>query len=108
MRDIFDQDRPMTLGTVKMATAILGLGLLVSGLLILLGSLLTLFNGHPLMALTKLAVGFSVLAFLFITVRLLGEILAAMHRVNDRIAILGDDIRNPRRVTSGSADTAED
>jgi hypothetical protein len=98
----------MTLGAVKLATAILGLGLLVSGLLVLLDSLLTLFNGHPLMALIKLAIGFSVLAFLFITVRLLGEILAALHRVNDRIAILGDDIRNPRRVTATPADTVGD
>jgi hypothetical protein len=108
MRDIFDQDRPMTLGAVKLATAILGIGLVVSGLLVLLSALLTLFNGHPLMALTKLVIGVSVLAFLFITVRLLGEILAALHRLNDRIVILGDDIRNPRRVTAAPADTAGD
>ncbi|MEQ9436575.1 hypothetical protein [Hyphomonas sp.] len=108
MRDIFDQDRPMTLGAVKLGTAILGIGLVVSGLMVLLSALFTLFNGHPLMALTKLVIGVSVLVFLFITVRLLGEILAALHRLNDRLAILGDDIRNPRRVTATPADMAGD
>lgn len=108
MRDIFDQDRPMTLGAVKLATAILGFGLVGSGVLVLLSSLLTLLNGHPLMALAGLVIGLSALAFLFIAVRLLGEILAALHRLNDRITILGDDIRNPRRVYASPAETAGD
>jgi hypothetical protein len=104
MRDIFDQDRPMTLGAVKMATALLGLALLAAGLLVLLNASISLFQGNPLVALTKLVVGSVAVIFLFVTVRLLGEILAALHRLNDRLAILGDDIRNPRRVTASPAD----
>ena len=96
MRDILDQDRPMTLGAVKLATAILGLALLMAVLFVLFGALMALFNGHVIMALTRLAFGFALIIFLFVTVRLLGEILAALHRLNDRLAILGDDIRNPR------------
>tara|TARA_R110002020_G_scaffold83397_1_gene206696 strand:- start:110598 stop:110924 length:327 start_codon:yes stop_codon:yes gene_type:complete len=105
MRDILDQDRPMTLGAVKLATAILGLALLLAVLFVLLGSLLALFSGHPVMALTRLAFGFALIIFLFVTVRLLGEILAALHRLNDRLAILGDDIRNLRRVTAAPTET---
>lgn len=108
MRDIFDQDRPMTLGAVKMATALLGIALLAAGLLVLLNASISLFQGHPLVALTKLVVGFVAVIFLFVTVRLLGEILAALHRLNDRLAILGDDIRNPRRVTATPADPSGD
>lgn len=104
MRDIFDQDRPMTLGAVKMATALLGLALLAAGLLVLLNASISLFQGNPLVALTKLVVGSVAVIFLFVTVRMLGEILAALHRLNDRLAILGDDIRNPRRVTASPAD----
>ena len=108
MRDIFDQDRPMTLGAVKMATALLGLALLAAGLLVLLNASISLFQGHPLVALTKLVVGSVAVICLFVTVRLLGEILAALHRLNDRLAILGDDIRNPRRVTAAPADPSGD
>ncbi|MBU1288876.1 MAG: hypothetical protein KJ871_14260 [Alphaproteobacteria bacterium] len=96
MRDILDQDRPMTLGAVKLATAILGLALLMAALFVLFGALMALFNGHVIMALTRMAFGFALIIFLFVTVRLLGEILAALHRLNDRLAILGDDIRNLR------------
>ncbi|KDA03552.1 hypothetical protein [Hyphomonas oceanitis] len=106
MRDILDQDRPMTLGAVKLATAILGLALLMAALFVLFGALLALFKGHVIMALTRLAFGFALIIFLFVTVRLLGEILAALHRLNDRLAILGDDIRNPTRVTSAPSETA--
>ncbi|WP_373004521.1 hypothetical protein [Hyphomonas sp.] len=108
MRDIFDQDRPMTLGAVKMATSMLGLALLAAGLLVLLNASISLFQGHLFVALTKLVVGFVAVVFLFVTVRLLGEILAALHRLNDRLAILGDDIRNPRRVTTAPADPSGD
>jgi hypothetical protein len=105
MRDILDQDRPMTLGAVKLATAILGLALLMAALFVLLGALLALFNGHVVMALTRLAFGAALIIFLFVTVRLLGEILAALHRLNDRLAILGHDIRNIRRVTPAPSET---
>jgi hypothetical protein len=105
MRDILDQDRPMTLGAVKLATAILGLALLMAALFVLLGALFALFNGHVVMALTRLAFGAALIIFLFVTVRLLGEILAALHRLNDRLAILGDDIRNIRRVTPAPSET---
>ena len=98
----------MTLGAVKMATALLGLALLAAGLLVLLNASISLFQGHPLVALTKLVVGSVAVIFLFVTVRLLGEILAALHRLNDRLAILGDDIRNPRRVTATSSDPSGD
>ncbi len=98
----------MTLGAVKMATALLGLALLAAGLLVLLNASIFLFQGHPLVALTKLVVGVVAVIFLFVTVRLLGEILAALHRLNDRLAILGDDIRNPRRVTATPADPSGD
>ncbi|KCZ91869.1 hypothetical protein [Hyphomonas johnsonii] len=107
MRDVFDQDRPMTLGAVKMATAILGIALAAAAVLILIGVIITLFKGKLLIALTQLVLGFAGLIFLFVTVRLLGEILAALHRLNDRLAILGDDIRNPRRVAGAPGDKAE-
>jgi hypothetical protein len=97
----------MTLGAVKMATAILGIALAAAAVLILIGVIITLFKGKLLIALTQLVLGFAGLIFLFVTVRLLGEILAALHRLNDRLAILGDDIRNPRRVAGAPGDKAE-
>jgi len=106
MRDILDHDRPMTLGAVKLATAILGLALLMAALFVLFGALMALFNGHVIMALTRLAFGFALIIFLFVTVRLLGEILAALHRLNDRLAILGDDIRNLRHPAPTLPETA--
>jgi hypothetical protein len=106
MRDIFDQDRPMTLGAVKVATAVLGLALLMAAVLILVSALITLFKGHVLTAVSELVAGLALVIFLFVTVRLLGEILAALHRLNDRLAILGDDIRNPRRAATSPAEKA--
>ena len=96
MRDIFDQDRAMTLGTVKHATGLLAGVFLIAAFLMVLSGLGKVLGGHFFAGLSHIALSLSGLGFFYVVIRLLGEILTSLHRLNDRLTILGDDLRHPR------------
>jgi hypothetical protein len=96
MRDIFDQDKALSLGVVRQAAGIFNLLLGAATLLAVLRGLGRLFTGHFLGAFVETLGAFVVLGFLFLVVRLLTELLAAAHRLNDRLTVLGDDLRSVR------------
>ena len=96
MRDIFDQDKSLSLGVIRQAAGIFNLLLAAAALLAILRSLGRLFTGHFFGAFVELLGAFVLLGFVFLVVRLLTELLAAMHRLNDRLTVLGDDLRTPR------------
>ncbi|MEZ5953718.1 MAG: hypothetical protein R3C13_05355 [Hyphomonas sp.] len=101
MRDIFDQDKSLSLGVVRQAGQVFSLLLAAAALLALLRGLGRVFSGHILGGLAETLGAFVVLGFLFLVVRLLTELLAAHHRLNDRLAILGDDLRVRREAPKG-------
>ncbi len=96
MREFFDQERPLSPALVKQTVSIFGLLLLVFAAIIVLSGLGTLFHGKLLGGLTQILGGISLLFFLYIAARLLAEILMALHRMNDQMTILGDDLRTVR------------
>lgn len=98
MRDIFDQDKSLSLGTIRQAAGVFSLLLGISALLAILRGLGRFFTGHFLGALVETLGAFVVLGFLFLVVRLLMELLAAQHRLNDRLTVLGDDLRSHREA----------
>ena len=107
MREIFDQERAMTLGAVKQATGVLAILFLILAAFAVLSGLGHIFSGHVFHGLARIVGSLAVLGFLFIVVRLLAEILAALHRLNDRLSIVGDDVRARRNpsATDSSPDT---
>ena len=96
MREIFDQDKSLSLGVIRQAAGIFNLLLAAAGLLAILRGLGRLFTGHFIGAFVETLGIFVCLGFLFLVVRLLTELLAAMHRLNDRLTVLGDDLRSVR------------
>ena len=96
MRDIFDQDKALSLGVVRQAAGVFNLLLAAAALLAILRGLGRLFTGHFLGAFVETLGAFVALGFLFLVVRLLTELLAAAHRLNDRLTVLGDDLRSVR------------
>jgi len=96
MRDIFDQDKSLSLGVIRQAAGIFNLLLAALGVLAVLRGLGRLFTGHIISACVEVLGAAVFLAFLFLVVRLLIELLAAMHRLNDRLTVLGDDLRAVR------------
>ena len=96
MRDIFDQDKSLSLGAVRQAAMVFNLLLAAAAFLAILRGLGRLFTGHFIGALTETLGAFVALGFLFLVVRLLTELLAAQHRLNDRLMVLGDDLRSHR------------
>ncbi|KCZ84777.1 hypothetical protein HAD_03820 [Hyphomonas adhaerens MHS-3] len=96
MRDIFDQDKSLSLGAIRQAAGIFNLLLAALVLLSVLRGLGRLFTGHFIGAFVETLGAFAVLGFLFLVVRLLTELLASMHRLNDRLTVLGDDLRSVR------------
>ncbi len=99
MRDIFDQDKSLTLGVVRQAGAAFSLLLAISAVAVLLRGIGRIFGGHFIGGLSETLIGLVVLSFLFLVVRLLTELLAAHHRLGDRIAVLGDDLRHLRETS---------
>ncbi|MBD3769417.1 MAG: hypothetical protein IE925_04660 [Rhodobacterales bacterium] len=96
MRDIFDQDKSLSLGVIRQAAGVFNLLLAAAALLAVLRSLGRLFTGHFIGAFVELLGAFVLLGFVFLVVRLLTELLAAIHRLNDRLTVLGDDLRSAR------------
>ena len=103
MRDIFDQDRAMTLSAVKHATGLVSVLFLVAAALIVLAGLGRIFGGHIFGGLSYIVLGLSGVGFFYLVIRLLGELLAALHRLNDRLTILGDDLRHARSLSEAQA-----
>ena len=98
MRDIFDQDKSLSLGVIRQAAGVFNLLLAALVLLAVLRGLGLLFTGHFVGAFLETLGAFAVLGFMFLIVRLLTELLAALHRLNDRLTILGDDLRSVRKA----------
>ena len=108
MRDVFDSSRAMSLSSVKMATFLLGALLAVASFLILLLGLGEIFAGRVFAGVLQIVASAALFAFCFLVVRLLGELLAALHRLNDRLTILGDDLRSQRATGAAQASQTED
>ncbi len=106
MRDFFDQERPLSPALIKQVLAVFGLLLLGVAIVIVLSGLGTVFDGRLLSGLTQILGGLSLLLFMFIAARLLAELLVSIARLNDRLTILGDDLREKRTDTPESATSA--
>ena len=101
----------MTLGffgnlSIKFLVAVFGLLLLGFGIVIVLSGLGTIFDGRLLSGLTQILGGLSLLLFMYITARLMAELLASIARLNDRLTILGDDLREKRSAAPEKAASA--
>ena len=92
----------MTLGAVKQATAILAVIFFIAAVFAVLSGLGWIFKGHIFTGLSRIVASFAVLGFMYVVVRFLGETLAASHRLNDRLSILGDDLRTQRSKVPAS------
>jgi len=101
MREIFDQDRAMTLGAVKQATGVLAILFLLVAVYAVLSGLGQIFSGHVFRGIGRILLSLAGTGFLYLVIRLLAEILAATHRMNDRLSIVGDDLRM-RRVPAAA------
>ncbi|MCA8901980.1 MAG: hypothetical protein KDA53_12100 [Hyphomonas sp.] len=98
MRDIFDQDKSLSLGVVRQAGAVFSLLLAAAALLAILRGFGRVFTGHVIGGLAETLGVLVVLGFLFLVVRLLTELLAAHHRLGDRLTVLADDLRTRRET----------
>ena len=76
MRDIFDQDKSLSLGVIRQAAGIFNLLLAALGVLAVLRGLGRFFTGHFISACVEVLGAAVFLAFLFLVVRLLTELLA--------------------------------
>ena len=103
MREILDQDRALSPALIR--TAMTVMGMLFAGLaaLVVFQGLGTVFSGAFLAGLTQIIGGLALLFALYLVMRLLAEILMALHRLNDRLGVLGDDVRSQRGEASATA-----
>ena len=105
MREIFDQDRAMSLSTVKRAIGIVGIFLALTAALVVLTGLGRIFSGDILAGAGRIVATLAMTGFMYVILRLGGEILLALHRLNDRLYLVGDDLRQQRVSTVSDSDS---
>ena len=94
MRELLNQDRALSPALVRSAMTILSLLFAALALLVIGQGFGTMMGGAPFAGLTQIIGGLAILFSLYLVMRLLAEILMALHRLNDRLAVLGDDMRD--------------
>ncbi len=107
MRGMLDQDQILSPSLLKSATWVLTLLLVVFGALMLLQSLwMVLTKFAILSALKTAAIGVGGPLAVWLVVRQLGELLMAQHRLNDRLTVLSETLRENREPQSATAEPA--
>lgn len=113
MRDLFQLDRAVAPATVRTGMMIVGgMFSLCAGLIIVLALAAMLgFNpigtvGSFLTGLLQISLGVGCLLALYMILRLLGEILMALHRLNDRMGILSDEMKSTRATQKAAGKPA--
>lgn len=99
MKELFNQDRAMSLGIAKVVVSLIGLGFAVASFAIILLGISTLLSLNFLPAIIQIFGGPALLMSIYMILRLLIEILMASHRGNDRLGILSDAMRDRREKT---------
>lgn len=98
MRDLFDQGRAMSPALIRTGIGLLGALLGVAAAIVFLqglGNVLS-FNA-PLTGIVQISGGLGVLLAVYLIVRLLGEAVLALHRLNDRLTVLSSDLATLRK-----------
>lgn len=93
MQDLFNQDRPLSPDLIRAGVGLLGILLGVVAIFVVLMALGTLFSGAVIPAIIQAAAGLSIPLFIYLMTRILSEILFALHRQNDRMGVLAEDVR---------------
>ena len=96
MRGLFDKDQVLSADTIKSATMILSALLAALAATVILQALGSLFGGRFFTALVQVAGGLGVPLAIWLIVRLLSETLMAQHRLNDRLTVLTQTLREQR------------
>ena len=100
MFGMFDQEQLMSPGLMKRAMGIVTITLAVMAVLLGLQALdQLLFKFQVLGALKTLAIAIAAPASIWLLLRYLGEILLAQHRLNDRLTILTESLREQSAPT---------
>ena len=92
MRDLFNQDRAMSPALIRVGVGLLGALLGVTALVVVAMSLGNMFSGRVFAGVVQLAGGLGCLLALYLVVRLLAEAVMALHRLNDRMTVLGVEL----------------
>lgn len=97
MRDLLNQNRPLSPASLQMGTTVMTLLFGVAAVLIFLFGFLNLLRpGTFLTGLLQIAGGLGFLLAVILIVRLLVESVMAQHRLNDRLVILTDALASRR------------
>lgn len=93
MRNLLNQNRPLSPATVQLATTALTVLFGVAGVIVFLFGFLNLFRASTfLTGLLQLSGGLGLLLAVVLIVRLLADGVMALHRMNDRLLILSDSL----------------
>lgn len=101
MYRLFEQDRPLSQGVLRFWRQIFLILIAITALIWASMSIINIFSGSPLIGLLQLTGGLALLIGFAIGTLALLEVLNAQHRLNDRMTILGEDLR--RREASAAA-----
>ncbi|MEM9670566.1 MAG: hypothetical protein AAF950_16740 [Pseudomonadota bacterium] len=102
MRDLFDQGRALSPALIRSGTGLLGALLGIAAIVVVLqglGNVLS-FSSQTLTGIIQIAGGLGFLLAVYLMVRLLSEAVLALHRLNDRLTVLGSDLGTVARASA--------
>ena len=105
MRNLLNQNRPLSPATVERATTAITVLFGIAGGLIFAFGLWNLVTVSFLTGLLQLAGGLGLILAIILSVRLLADGVMALHRMNDRLLILSDSL-TARRAPEAPAPAA--
>lgn len=107
MRDLLNQNRPLSPATLQLGTTVMTILFGVAAVLIFLFGFLNLLRPSTfLVGLLQISGGLGFLLAVTLIVRLLSENVMAQHRLNDRLLILSDTLASRRVQTPKTASPA--
>lgn len=103
MRELLNQDRAMPLGLAKAFVNLIGVAFVITSIAIILLSINTVFSGNVLPGIIQIFGGPALLLSVYMLLRLLLEILMSTHRINDRVGVLSETVREKRQTSQSSS-----
>ena len=101
MRDLLSQTRALSAETIRRTVTAVGVLFAITAIVIVYNGLKTVLGGGPVnIGILQISFGVGGLLAIYLLIRLLAELVFSVHRANDRLMILNDELSVQRQTAA--------